>query len=191
MPWCYQHPRCWVHIHSWWCHEMGTFSALPAIYVGYSLITGEFPAQRPVTWSFDVFFDLRLNEHLIKQSWRWWFKMPSCPLWHHSKVYWTSFIKKYYIHREYHSKKITSDKKKPVVLGLKITIVAVVIPASWVHGAFIFKSAQKPNLVELSVFFHLSCLDDLNSIESNHVTHTKNQWWHMQNYNLIESLELK
>ena len=24
-------------------------------------VTGEFPAQRPVTWSFDVFFDLRLS----------------------------------------------------------------------------------------------------------------------------------
>ena len=29
--------------------------------------TGEFPAQRPVTRSFDVFFDLRLNKQLNKQ----------------------------------------------------------------------------------------------------------------------------
>ena len=29
--------------------------------------TGEFPAQKPVTWSFDVFFDLRLNKWLSKQ----------------------------------------------------------------------------------------------------------------------------
>ena len=35
--------------------------------------TGEFPAQRPMTWSFDVFFDLRLNKRLSKQSWGWWF----------------------------------------------------------------------------------------------------------------------
>ena len=28
---------------------------------------GEFPTQRPVTWSFDVFFDLRLNKRLSKQ----------------------------------------------------------------------------------------------------------------------------
>ena len=28
---------------------------------------GEFPTQRPVTRSFDVFFDLRLNERLSKQ----------------------------------------------------------------------------------------------------------------------------
>ena len=47
-------------------------------------IHDEFPAQRPVTLSFDAFFDLGLNEQLSKQSWGWWFKMPSCPLWHHS-----------------------------------------------------------------------------------------------------------
>ena len=29
--------------------------------------TGEFPAQRPVTWSFVVLFDLRLNKRLGKQ----------------------------------------------------------------------------------------------------------------------------
>ena len=28
--------------------------------------------QRPVTRSFGVFFDLRLNERLSKQSWGWW-----------------------------------------------------------------------------------------------------------------------
>ena len=28
-------------------------------------LCGEIPAQRPVMWSFDVFFDLRLNENLI------------------------------------------------------------------------------------------------------------------------------
>ena len=33
--------------------------------------TGEFPAQRPVTPSFDVFFDLCLNKRLSKQSWGW------------------------------------------------------------------------------------------------------------------------
>ena len=32
-------------------------------------VPGEFPAQRPVTQSFDVFFDLRLNKRLSKQSW--------------------------------------------------------------------------------------------------------------------------
>ena len=44
---------------------------------------GEFPAQRPVTRSFDVFFDLRLNKRLSKQSWCWWFETLSRPLWRH------------------------------------------------------------------------------------------------------------
>ena len=44
------------------------------------------PTQRPVTWSFDVFFDLHLNKQLSKQSRRWWFKMPSRSLWHHCNV---------------------------------------------------------------------------------------------------------
>ena len=38
------------------------------------------PSQRPVTRSFDVFFDLRPNKWLSKQSWGWWFETPSCPL---------------------------------------------------------------------------------------------------------------
>ena len=41
---------------------METFSALLAIRAGNSSVRGEFPAQRPVTRSFDVCFDLRLNK---------------------------------------------------------------------------------------------------------------------------------
>ena len=44
---------------------------------------GEFPAQRPVTRSCDVFFDLRLNKRLNKQSWGWWFETLSRPSWRH------------------------------------------------------------------------------------------------------------
>ena len=36
--------------------------------------TGEFPAQRPVTWSFDVSFDLRLNRRFSKLPWGCWFE---------------------------------------------------------------------------------------------------------------------
>ena len=67
---------------------METFSAVLAICAGNSLVTGEFPAQMastaknvsiwwrhhtgefptqmPVTRSFDVLFDLRLNKRLSK-----------------------------------------------------------------------------------------------------------------------------
>ena len=40
---------------AWWRHQMGTFSALLAICVGNSPVSGEFPSQRPVTWSLDFF----------------------------------------------------------------------------------------------------------------------------------------
>ena len=49
---------------SWWRHQMETFSALLAICAGNSPVTDEFPTQRPVTRSFDVFFDLRMNKRL-------------------------------------------------------------------------------------------------------------------------------
>ena len=71
---------------SWWCHQKETFSALLAIYAGNLPVPGEFPAQRPMTGSFDVFFDLRLNKWPSKQSWGWWFETLSRPLWRHCNV---------------------------------------------------------------------------------------------------------
>ena len=61
---------------TWWRHQMETYSALLAIRAGNS-----FPAQSPVTWSFDVVFDLRLNTRLSKQPWGWWFETPPWSLW--------------------------------------------------------------------------------------------------------------
>ena len=66
---------------------METFSALQAICAGNSTVPGEFPTQRPVTRSFDVYFDLRLNERLRKQSWGWSFETASRPLLRHCNVY--------------------------------------------------------------------------------------------------------
>ena len=43
-------------------------------------------AQSPVTRSFDVSFDLCLNKRLGKQSWGWWFKTQSRPLWRQCNV---------------------------------------------------------------------------------------------------------
>ena len=55
----------------WWRHQMETFSTSLAICA----VTGEFSAQRPVTLSFDAFFDPRLNKRLSIQSWNWWFDL--------------------------------------------------------------------------------------------------------------------
>ena len=49
-------------------------------------VHGEFPAQRPVTQSFDVCIDMHTNKRLSKQSWGWWFETPSRPLWRHCNV---------------------------------------------------------------------------------------------------------
>ena len=68
---------------TWWRHQMETFSASLALCAGNSPVTGEIPTQRPVAQSFDVFFYLRLNKRLSKQSWGWWFETPSHPLWRH------------------------------------------------------------------------------------------------------------
>ena len=54
----------------------GTFSALLAICAGNSPVSGELPSQRPVTRSFDVYFDLRLDERLSKHSLGWWLETP-------------------------------------------------------------------------------------------------------------------
>ena len=72
---------------AWWRHQMETFSALLAFCAGNSPVNGEFPAQRPVTRSFDVFFDLGLNRQLSKQWRRRWFETPSRSLWCHCNGY--------------------------------------------------------------------------------------------------------
>ena len=76
----------------WWRHQMQTFSALLVLCAENSLVLGEFPAQRPVTRNFDVFFDLRPDKLLSKQWWGWWFETPSCPLWRHRNGICTLFL---------------------------------------------------------------------------------------------------
>ena len=68
---------------SWWRHQMETFAVLLALCAGNSTVTGEFLSQKAVTRSFDVFFDLRLNKRLSKQSKRRWFEAPSRSIWRH------------------------------------------------------------------------------------------------------------
>ena len=68
---------------TWWHHQMETFFTFLAICAGNSPVPGESPSQRPVTRSFDVYFDLRPNKQLSKRSWGWWFEMQSRSLWRH------------------------------------------------------------------------------------------------------------
>ena len=71
-----------LHLSPWWRHQM-EFAVLLALCAGNSRVPGEFPAQRPVARSFNVFFDLRPNKRLSKQWWGWWFETLSSPLWRH------------------------------------------------------------------------------------------------------------
>ena len=86
--------QCWTylrsiksHVHLWRRHQMETGSVLLAIFAGNSPVIGKFPAQKPVTRSFDVFFDMCVNKRFSKQSWAWWFETPSCSLWRHCNVF--------------------------------------------------------------------------------------------------------
>ena len=81
-----QGPTYLTWVISWWRHQMETFSALLAICAENSPVHGEFPTQRPVTRSFDVFFHLRLNKGLSKKLWGRWFETLSCSLWSHRNV---------------------------------------------------------------------------------------------------------
>ena len=73
----------WPQFIAWWRHQMETFSALLVLCAGNSPVIGEFPAQRPVTRGFDVFFHLYLNKRLSKQSCGRWLETPSRSLWRH------------------------------------------------------------------------------------------------------------
>ena len=66
---------------------METFFASLAPCVGNSPVNVEFPSQRSVTQSFDVFFDLRLDKPLSKQSIHRWFEMPLYSLWRHRNAH--------------------------------------------------------------------------------------------------------
>ena len=92
-PLCTSNHSILLHGFSWWRHQMETFSALLALCAGNSPVNGEFPSQRPVTRSFDVFFDLRLKR-LSKQSRRLWFETPSHLSWRHCYLVLLSFDSK-------------------------------------------------------------------------------------------------
>ena len=58
----------------------------------WPFVTSRSPPQRPLTRRFDVFFDLRLNKRLIKQSRRLWLETQSRSLWRHFNVTGSSFV---------------------------------------------------------------------------------------------------
>ena len=67
----------------WWRYQMEAFSTLLVLCAGNSPVTGDFPSQSPVMWSFGVFFDLSQNKRLSKQSKRRWSETLSRSFCHH------------------------------------------------------------------------------------------------------------
>ena len=112
----------------------------------WPLETGEFPAQRPLTQSFDVFFDLCLNKWLSKQPWGWWFETLSWSLSRHCNdfidtnlVISRSNITRYWKHlratygvvfSEFFGEKIPRDNYNDVIMGAiasQITSLTIVV----------------------------------------------------------------
>ena len=87
-PSCLWSPQVVVVSYAWWRHQMEAFSALLVLCDRNPPVTGGFPLQRPVTRSFEFFFDLLLNKRLSKQSRPRWFETPSRSLWHHCNGSW-------------------------------------------------------------------------------------------------------
>ena len=85
-PSTYHDTSCFTNVSCAFCmmtSSSGSIFRVTGLLWGNSPVTGEFPAQRPVTRSFDIFFDLRLSKRLDKQSKRRWFETPSPSLWRH------------------------------------------------------------------------------------------------------------
>ena len=69
---------------TWWRHKMETFPRYwPFVRKIHVADTGGFPSQRPVARRFDVFFDVRLDKQLSKQSKCRWFETPLWSLWYY------------------------------------------------------------------------------------------------------------
>ena len=65
----------------WWYHQMETFYALLAFVRGIHQQPVNSPHKGQRRGALMFFFICALNKQLSKQSWGWWFEMPSCSLW--------------------------------------------------------------------------------------------------------------
>ena len=79
----FQDKLCWFHPRKYDATNTHLRSSPSVVKHLPGLLCGEFAAHRPVTRSFDVFFDLHPNKWLSKQWRRWLFETPSHWLWRH------------------------------------------------------------------------------------------------------------
>ena len=93
-------------------------------------VTDGCPSQRPVTRSFDVFFDLRLCKRLSKQSRRRYFETPSRSCWRHCNVHIFFTFNPYYLHR-------IMSTSKLLIWSLVISCMCMcVAPSLSLHGFY-------------------------------------------------------
>ena len=113
---------------SWW--QLETFSALLALCAGNSLVTVEFPSQRPVTRNFDVFFGLHLHKRLSKQSWDWWFVTPLCRHYYYQYHYYYCYCCCYcyrYRYHYYHYHYCSSSSYCYYIISIAIVVINVIV----------------------------------------------------------------
>ena len=74
---------------SWWRHQMETFSALLVFVRGIHRSPVNSPHTGQCRGALMFRLICALNKRLSKQSWGWWFEMPSRSLWRHcNETFW-------------------------------------------------------------------------------------------------------
>ena len=131
----------------WRFHQNEIFSAFLALSEGNSPITGEFPSQRPVMRSLDVFFDLNLNKRSGKPSRRWWFEKPLRSLWRHCKVWNSKFV---------NTRK--TEFLTPWIIFMNVTLIQMIVTMWWTRGLHgRFHIAQYQNSAIMLIYYAMLC----------------------------------
>ena len=164
---------------------MEPFSALLALCVGNSPASVEFPTQRPVTRIFDVFFDLRVNKRLSKQSWGWLFETLSRSLWRHrnENVWLLVQISLIFV------PKGRIDNNSALVMPWHRTVDKPLLKSKLIHihDDKFMSSLCHNGLTHLGRVLHI-CISKLTIIGSDNgfspgraPSHYLNQWWNIRN----------
>ena len=160
----------------WWRHQMETFSALLATCTGNSPAPDEFPAQRPETQIFDVFFDQRLNKRLRKQSWGWWFETLSRPLWRHRNA--SRIISG-----------LCNIDKAPCQIPCRITVSGFWLFGDYATHQLEARTEHSGQIAHVLTWYHSRGLQILRRLEASrapffltwiNLNHSMNEWSHFQ-----------
>ena len=106
--------------------------------------TGEIPAQWPMTRSFDVFFDLRLNKRLSKQPWGLWFETPLWSLWRqcNDRLILTAIYRMVIYSRCRKHHWVPFHKHESTVIGLFKNVILIQVRSKVTLSPIFFKNAR-------------------------------------------------